>query len=188
MAKRRSGFTLLEVILVVTIIVIVGAVAFPVVQTLLRGSERHACVDHLRAKLTDARNRAVNERRDYRFAVLAGSNRYKYAPNTVEFWDDAVAALDPDPNMTEPSALVVEGALPSTEVRFGLLDALDVGTGSWVPVAVFHADGTASAEYPNGVSLQVGDQGNVTTVVVDPSGAITIAAGRSGRVVEVASR
>ena len=70
---RRRGFTILELVLVMTIMVIVGALAFPSFEAMLTSSNEVAARDMVRASWAEIRARALEENRPYRFAVVSGA-------------------------------------------------------------------------------------------------------------------
>src|SRR5262249_39660996 len=89
---------------------------------------------------TEARTRAQDEGRPYRFAVMDNSGSFRVAPDTPEFWDDA--SDNAAPNDPGQAALVVEGSLPS-KVQFSAGETGAAPCGKWVPAVTFPPDGSA---------------------------------------------
>ncbi len=155
--QRRAGFTIMELVLVVSLIVIVGAVSFPTFQSMVGGFRSQAAVDTVRGVWAQARAKAMNDGLPYRFSVVQGKGNYRLAPDVGEFWaGSAASATSNDPN-NKP--LVIEDALPNT-VRFSTPSAAQAGervggsedttapsgsidVSSWNTVVVFLPDGTA---------------------------------------------
>lgn len=142
---RRQAYTLMEVILVMAILVVMAAIAYPIMNSMYASSKMHAASDAVRARWTQTRARALEERRAYRFAIKDNSGKYKIAPETPEFWDDAEPADNAD--MTDTPAFVVEGSLPD-QVYFAPAGSDTTGgpgaeSQSWRKLATFLPDGTA---------------------------------------------
>jgi prepilin-type N-terminal cleavage/methylation domain-containing protein len=79
--RRRRGYTLFEVILVMAIMVIVASLASTVMFESMYGTVRvTAAADMVRARWSDARHQAVEHGRPYRFAVIPNSGKFKIEP------------------------------------------------------------------------------------------------------------
>jgi prepilin-type N-terminal cleavage/methylation domain-containing protein len=140
--RTRRGYTLLELSLVVALLVILAALAYPVVDNMYASSRLNAASDTIRARWNDARSRAMEERRAYRFSIKDNTGCFRLAPDSAEFWDDGEGLDEVDSDIP---ALVVEGSLPD-RVYFGAGDgtaALDSAS-QWRTLVTFLADGTAS--------------------------------------------
>jgi Tfp pilus assembly protein FimT len=149
--RPRIAFTLFELILVLSLLVMLAALA-PAALDSLQGTFRvTAAADAVRAAWAEARSHAINEGCAYRFSVVPGAGNYRIAPDAAGFW--------PDPNSQSPAAtpgqghFVLEDALPRG-VRFSTSDANgdapadnfspgSVDPSAWVRVATFLPDGTA---------------------------------------------
>jgi len=150
--RRRPGYTLLELILVVVLIVAVTALAFPGLYSMYSYYKLEASGDAIRAAWSNGRTHAVDEGRRYRFAVVPGKGNYRIAPESAEFWQGG-ASGGGDP---ENPAYVFEDALTSgIRFQFGNNNdadgdsAMEVGSVSpdqWVTVAIFEVDGTAQED------------------------------------------
>jgi type II secretory pathway pseudopilin PulG len=112
---RRKGYTLLELVLVCLLITIVAALGLPYVLNMSGPYRMNAAVDSVRSAWAQARGRAIEEGRPYRFAVIPGTGYYRVAPDDNDFWSGSSSpAFDPH----KPS-LVLERALPRG-VRFAV--------------------------------------------------------------------
>jgi|SRR5262245_13053303 len=142
LSPPRRGYTLFEICLVLAILVVLAAIAYPSIESLRADFRVTAAGDATRAAWAQARAHAMNEGRPYRFAIVPNKGNYRVAP-----------AGD-----SESSSPVIEDVLPEgvpfstvEAIRSGALDragdvALPVGTVSpemWVTVATFFPDGTA---------------------------------------------
>jgi len=158
-SRHRTAATLFEVILVMTILVVAAALVFPSLQSLQAPYKLDGAVDSVRGAWAEARARAIEEGRPYRFAVEPDGVHYRVAPDQDSYWAGAETSEDP-----KGAGLVLEHSLP-TGVRFSVNgeqasaspppqeDGQDnygqneketsVSVGSWTTAAVFLPDGTA---------------------------------------------
>ena len=75
----RRGYTLLELVLVLAVVVMVSAIAYPSLKGMYGHYKMTGAVDSVRAAWAQARAHAIEEGRPYRFAVV---------PDTGEHDDD----------------------------------------------------------------------------------------------------
>ncbi len=160
----RPAFTLLEVLLVIAILVAIGAAAFPTLEGLYRDVREKAAADVVRAAWSEARARAIEDGRSYRFAVQPGTGNFRVAPDT-SFSDGTLVGDDEAPPYTQEEALPgsilfeVPGDLPAE--------------GGWTTVAIFNPDGTCNSDTE--ITLKTRDDGPAITVRVRAmTGAITV--------------
>ena len=153
----RPAFTLFELMLVVVLMVLLAAVAYLSLDSLLGTFRMNTAADMLRANWADARASAMNEGRAYRFAVVPNQGNFRVAPDSPDFWSGNIPAPD-DPNNPP---LVVDDALPKG-VRFATPDSyqsaalfqtgessLPVGSvdpNSWSTIVTFLPDGTTKED------------------------------------------
>jgi prepilin-type N-terminal cleavage/methylation domain-containing protein len=147
MRSLRSGYTLLEVMLVLAIIVILAAVAYPSVEGMYTGVRLRAGVDGLRGAMMQARAHAMDEAEPYRFAIAPGQGNYRVAPENAGYWGGSGTPAPADPNRPP---FVLEETLPKG-TRFTLNGAAGGDSGStdqggWAPVVTFLADGSATQD------------------------------------------
>src|SRR5436305_9227217 len=111
MRASRTGFTILELLLVLAILVMLAAMAYPAIESMYDDMKVEAAADHLRGRLAQARSQAINDGRAYRIGVKPDSGDYRLAPDSPEFWgaDSAPTQSDDD---TLPAPLVDQGTLP----------------------------------------------------------------------------
>lgn len=138
------------------LILLLAVIAYPSLDAMSGDLKLASAADQVRAAWTQARTRAVNEGRPYRFGLVPGKGNYRLAPDAAEFWsgDGAQAAA---PDATE-KPLVLEQHL-GKGVRFNTQDSsapleLDPGDDSflppgsvelnkYVPIVTFFPDGTS---------------------------------------------
>jgi prepilin-type N-terminal cleavage/methylation domain-containing protein len=168
---RRRGFTLLELTLVMAIILIVGALATPLIfQNTYTDAKVNAAADLVRARMLDARTQAIEESRSYAFYIVPGTSKFKIEP------------LDYNGNADgSDNGLVIEDKLPGG-VRFtedgstgqgSINDDDEPAGGDYVLVAVFLSDGCAQDDVQitfggkgvSAVQLQLRSVTGIATVV-----------------------
>jgi prepilin-type N-terminal cleavage/methylation domain-containing protein len=140
--NRRPGFTLIEVMLVMVIILILAAVAYPTLSAMYGDVRVKAAADQVRAAWTEARARAIEDNRAYRFSVEPGTGRFRVAPDDPEFWDGSNGGGSTDENAPPPH--IEEGTLPNS-ISFEVPNDLP-SDGTWTTVAVFKTDGSCDAD------------------------------------------
>src|SRR4051794_11573982 len=98
----RHGFTLLELLLVMALIVVLGAMAFPPIEAMYADARLVAAADQIRARWADARNQAIDEGRAYRFAIQPDGH-FRIAPDSGRYWPNGATAPDvaDDPDAQE---------------------------------------------------------------------------------------
>ncbi len=173
-AKPRSAYTLLELILVLALLGILAALTLPTMSTVYSDLRAKAAADTVRAAWAEARARAVNDARPYRFSLALDYGNFRVAPDSPEFWSggDAPSSM----NGGVPP-LVIDDALPKG-VRFRNLEALAGGAdangdsmlppgavdaGAWSATIIFLPDGTVRTEQEY---LEVGIQAPSTRPLV----------------------
>jgi prepilin-type N-terminal cleavage/methylation domain-containing protein len=142
----RSGYTLIELALVLAVLVIVAALTFPLIEPMLSENNVTASRDMVRARWADARGRALEEGRPYRFAVTEGTGKFRIAPDDDMYWSGSntgVGGADDKP-------LILEGELPegvlfttSASAFSGATAAPAPGSDWGLAVAVFLPNGAA---------------------------------------------
>ena len=155
MKTRRPAASLLEVLVVMTILVVISALTVPSLQAMYGSYKLNGAVDSVRSAWADARGRAIEEGRPYRFAVEPEGSSFRVAPDQNEYWDGSGGTPENDPN---GKGLVLEKSLPGG-VRFTVngeaaantpaeptgdsLDEKPVTASNWSTAVVFLPDGTA---------------------------------------------
>ena len=188
MRRTRRGYTLLELLLVLTILVILAAVAYPSIDGMFRHERLQAAADSVRAAMVQARAHAMEEARPYRFAVIPGRRNFRVAPDSPDYWSGGETPTPTDPNNLP---LVLEDKLPRG-VPFALGEA---GTAAppesgasgdndqadpsaYVPVAIFLPDGSASEDKV--IALQVNGGLGMTIRLRALTGSVTVRQERRG--------
>jgi len=140
----RQGFTLLELLLVLAIVVIISALVVPAVENMYAEVRLQAGADNLRSRLAEARARAISEQRPYRFAVKPNSSDYRLAPDASDQWGETPPQPEaPTEDGLSVPPLVVEDSLPD-HIEFQFSAGSDAGksSGGWSKVVTFQPDGS----------------------------------------------
>jgi len=138
MTARRSGFTLVEVLAVMTVLVILAAILAPSLRSFTRDTKVQAASDLIRGRIADARGEAMEHGRPYRLAVSQDGKKVRIAPDDQNF-DTATVTSD------EIAPMVAEDALPkdvtaTSQPQDGTAPAVDAD--GWTRVVTFQPDGT----------------------------------------------
>lgn len=167
---RRPGLTLLELLLVVAIIIMIGAVAYPTLDSMYGDVRVKAAADQVRASCTEARTRAIEDARPYRLSVSPGTGKFKVAPDSGEFWDGSDSGGGMEDEST--AAPYIEESELTKPIVFELANAA-AGEGEWTTVVIFNPDGTCSAD----IDITLQDDDDSTPVIVHiraMTGAVTV--------------
>jgi prepilin-type N-terminal cleavage/methylation domain-containing protein len=151
-SRRRPAYTLLEVVLVLALLAIVTALAYPHIDGMYGHHRLTAALDEVRGAWASGRAHAIEEGVPYRFSVVLGKGNFRLAPDSPEYWDGG----NPAPAGNGQQALILTGSLPRG-VTFangnngngggpgGSTDTVleSVSPSQYQALAVFLPDGTA---------------------------------------------
>ena len=153
---RRRGFTLLEMMLVIAVIVMVSAIVYPSLKSSYGYYKLHGGIDSVRAAWAMARAHAIEEGRPYRFSVEPNGSHFRVAPDQADYWSGSPPADD-----KQGKGYVLEQALPGG-VRFtingeptantpddkspGKEEKTNYSSIDWKTAVVFQSDGTAKED------------------------------------------
>jgi len=165
----RKGFTLLELLLVMAILVILAAVSLPTMQAMYGDTRVRGAADEVRGAWAEARTRSIDNGVPYRFAIITGKEQFRLAPDTNEFWDGSSG--DIDPTSESNSAKVIVGSLPK-HIFFESKQDLPGGSGGWRTIAIFLPDG--SCKNDASVVVRADDCDPLTISVRGITGIVTV--------------
>jgi prepilin-type N-terminal cleavage/methylation domain-containing protein len=150
----RRGYTLLELLLALAVLLVVAGVAWPMLLRMYAGEPLQRSAEEVRQLLTASRLRAIDDGVVYEFRYEPDGPKYALLPQQS-------AGLAADESLTTPSGSAAESAalaepleLPPG-VRFGLSQAVSSGTtlsvlpdsrlsgGAWSDPILFHPDGSS---------------------------------------------
>jgi len=81
----RRGFTILEILVVLALLLILGAVVIPSISGVYGNTRQKVAADVVRARLADARALAMETGVSYRIAISADNTKIRVAPEGQEF-------------------------------------------------------------------------------------------------------
>ena len=134
----RKGYTLLELLLVLAILIIITAVSLPSLEAMYGDTRIRGAADDVRGAWAEARTRSIDTGLPYKFAVMKDKEKFRIAPDSPEFWDGSKGSGG-DADMDDGKDLV--GSLPKGIV-FKLTQDLPEEAGGWRTIVVFVPDGT----------------------------------------------
>ena len=148
--RERAGFTLLEVILVMGLIVIVMSIAVPSVSNFYKGEKLMAATDGMRGAAAEARVHAIDRGCNYRLAVVPGRGNFRYAPESPEYWSGGSGEGLPCREGAVPADIGLRVVVGSQELTLAAdssaATSIPVGEVSpdlWSTVVIFRPDGSA---------------------------------------------
>jgi prepilin-type N-terminal cleavage/methylation domain-containing protein len=148
----RKAFTLFELVLVLALLVVMTALAYPSIDSMYGTYRVQAAVDMVRAAWAAARSRAIDEGQPYRFAIIPGEGKFRVAPDSGNYWNGSGGPAAEADSGVRP--YIQEDTLPKG-VRFDMPEApADSGSaspeaggsGAWNTVATFLPDGSAKED------------------------------------------
>jgi len=78
--KQRQGYTLFEILVVVAVIALTGAIAIPTLNSMMGDNPVKAAADQVKSRWAEARAKAMEQGKPYRFSVT-GDNTFRTAPD-----------------------------------------------------------------------------------------------------------
>jgi prepilin-type N-terminal cleavage/methylation domain-containing protein len=149
---KRAGYTLMELVLVMSLLVIAAMLSIPVVESMLRPGRVAAAKDQVRSICADLRGKAMLEGRPYRFSVMDGTGKYRIEPDDLP----EEKGFEQEEELPE----LVYFASDAAALQNSDMGAAAGGSG-WRTIAVFQPDGTALDD----ASIIFGLQGQAATTL-----------------------
>ena len=137
--RPRTAFTLLEMLMVIAVILILGAVLVPALVGMWSNNRTKAGADMAVARLADARGAAISHARPYRVSMLVtpdGLCQIRVAPDESEQAEQPAA--------DEPVATLTRVDTLPTGVVFTPKSEGTPHTDGWTTLVIFLPDGTCS--------------------------------------------
>jgi prepilin-type N-terminal cleavage/methylation domain-containing protein len=139
---HRSAFTIVEMLVVIAVIVILGAILVPSLVGFWSNNRTKAGVDITTARLSDARAAAISRGQAYRVCVSPDGRQVRVCPDESELVEQTSSGAGSTP-------LVRTDTLPDTVVLTPMLTSTADGTSApaaaedgWVTLVTFLPDGT----------------------------------------------
>jgi prepilin-type N-terminal cleavage/methylation domain-containing protein len=134
----RTGFTILEILVVVVVILILGAVIVPTINTFWADGRTKAAVDSTQTRLAEARSNAVNHGRNYQLLVSPDGCQIRVAADPseqMEASENGSAAQEFGVTVKFPPTVTL---LPETLADTGA----SANSSGWTLLVTYKPDGT----------------------------------------------
>lgn len=135
-SRTRKAFSLIEMVVVLAILALLAAIAYPTLSSTEGDRPIKAGGDLIRSKLAEARAAAIEEGTTYRFAISPDGRSVRFAPDNDSF------NVNPSPDSEIVSE---ENELPKKVTARVINDEASeatVDSNGWTRVATFQPDGT----------------------------------------------
>ena len=157
--SARRGFTLLEVILVLGLLVVIAAMSWPILDRNLAVQRLRRAADSVRVQMARARNAAITTGQAQAFYYMPAGLEFYFEPysllqdsveysGTVSFGGTATGAATPTIEML-PYHITFGQGQTFADARSQALTASSTPTatvaGNWAAPILFFADGTATS-------------------------------------------
>lgn len=154
--RSRSGFTLIEMVLVVLVGMTMAAIAIPVLTKAMTNMRINSAVGQFSGAIASARFRAIKNSQQYTLVLTTPANTY-VVTNTVTSQADSAVPL--------PSYITITGATGSTFTYTLCPNGIVYGAGGCSPNP--NTPPALSFTYQNRqINIAVSDVGNVTTTTI----------------------
>lgn len=168
---RRSGITLLELLIVLAVLVIMGAAVVPTLSGLNRDTTLKAAGDLVRQRTANARANAIEQGMPYLVLVSSDGLRIRVTPEDMA----AAATLSTEAEGLFPFTAEDEFPKPVQATPIVVPDEMTTMDDSgWIRVATFLPDGTCR-EDGGGLILQEPDTYPLRVSIRGLTGTVTIA-------------
>lgn len=168
---RRRGYTLLELLCVIAVLVVLGAVVLPTLSGMFLDTRVKAGADLVISHCSDARSYAIEHGRSYQVFVSPDYKRLRVGPDESEQPEQSGSSTPTPP-------FVRETDLPTAVTLVPINTGADAGTSTngWLKLVTYKPDGTcreAAAQFEvredGVVPLVVNVRGMTGSVVVNPA-------------------
>jgi type II secretory pathway pseudopilin PulG len=141
--RTRPGFTVLELLVVLILLIILAAVTLPNFVGLKGNAAQRAAADLVTARIADARARAIETGVPYRLAVYQDGTRIRLARDVMEFGELPVANPPSGASLASEDTLQEATVAVEPDPVFGGPPADPTG---WVTIGTFTPDGVCREE------------------------------------------
>jgi len=163
---ERRGYSLIELMVVLALILLVGAVVVPSLDSFMRDTNVKGAADLCVARLADARSFAIEEGRAYRFAASPDGKRIRIGPDEVDGSGNPLESPEIPPRIVQLD--LPQGITLSPD---GVQQSGDDG---WIKIVTYLPDGTCRET--NSPDFKLTEPGTVSYLVQIRSltGAVTV--------------
>lgn len=143
---RRAGYTLLEMIVVLAVLIVIGSVVLPTIAGLTGNTRVLGAADGVKARLLEARLNAMDQGRPYLFSISEDGTKMRVSPDeNVE--GELTAEGVPIPGIVVDEDLPADVTLK--QVQPGDLPPVGATADGYLILATFQPDGTCTADSPD---------------------------------------
>ena len=152
--SRHSGYTILELVIVLAILIILGSVIVPTLANYYGNSRQVAASDLIRQRVVEGRAKAMEQGIWYRLAINQDKKRIRLAPDNQNF-----SSSSPSPDSSPaPNAQVIEDKLDgkvTAEVSFDPNDPRSSNNSDdWLTVMTIGPEGICREQYNTTVTVK----------------------------------
>jgi len=147
----REGYTLFELLIILVVIVILGAVIVPTLDGVYSNTRQKSAADLIRSRISDARTKAIEQGVWYRLAVNQDKTRIRLAADTQNF-----SSVTPD-NPASPTSNNVEDKFDkvTVEVTYDPNDPrASNNTDDWLTVTTIGPEGICREQYNTTITVK----------------------------------
>jgi Tfp pilus assembly protein FimT len=139
---RRKGYTVFEILIVMALLILLGAVIVPTMSSYYGNTRQKAVADLIRARIVEGRAKAMEQGTWYRVAINQDKSRIRVAPDAGVNGQD-FASLTPG-NSNAPGTTVVEDKFENATAEL-IIDPTDTTRttpdGEWITVMTIGPEG-----------------------------------------------
>ena len=136
---RRRGFTILEILVVMAIILLLGAILLPTVGAFWGNNRTKASANMLQARLADARSYAIAQGRPYQVLASPDGTQVKVAPDASEP-PEQIGSETPSYDFSAESTFPIPVTI--SPIYTGADSTASSDASGWIRLVTFLADGT----------------------------------------------
>jgi type II secretory pathway pseudopilin PulG len=150
----RKGYTILELVIVLAVLIILGSVLVPTLSGLYGNTRQKAAADLIRSRIVEARAKAMERGAWFRVAISQDKTRIRLAPD-AGVNGTAFASLPPSAS-SDPQSLVVEDTFEKVTAELVDVDPTDTRQpdGEWLTVFTVGPEGICQETTNTTISIK----------------------------------
>ena len=165
MRRARAGFTLVEIIIVMAIVLLVAAISIGSIRLMYADEGTINASDTVRAQWAQAQRRAINDGVPYVFGVVWNEGVWRIAPEGADYWgagaapmqNDVSSKLVTDAGRLDADVCFVESGSDKLPDVVPSSDPNKVDVDRYQQLLTFYPDGSVKYQAPDGSSPEVFD-------------------------------
>jgi len=139
MSRQRPGLSIMELLVVIAVILVIGAVIVPTLSSFWADSRTRVSVDLVQARLAEARSAAVEQGRNYQVLISPDGKQIMVSTDPNEQQDVVETAATVAPygiTSTVPDTVTLTVTYAGNDVT------MSQGANGWTKLITYKADGT----------------------------------------------